>query len=164
MDVNFLDEDIDTETAKNTMLKELKIWIKKYPHLNMTVHPFNISGDSINIGNIFDDSLCGWIDNNTGRLKYTWKMHKWPESNNTKSNSEWIEIFKDISYRTQTQIREQADKHTKEKILGMKIFRYVYFLWLGVIPLLWGLSIFCKYHLENHSLLNNLRLLVVSIL
>ncbi len=142
LSLTFLHDNQDPNYVRSLMAKEMRIWLKKYPDLQVVVHAFDSSDSNLNLGDLFENSLSGWIDKETNATRYTWKLYKTPDAVNTKSNAEWIKIFNGITYRTQTQIREQTDKHLKERILGLKIFRYVYFLWLGVIPLLWGLAQF----------------------
>lgn len=53
-----------------------------------------------------------------------------------------IQIFDGCLYRTQSEVSENANKNAKERVLRLKLFRYVYFLWLAVIPLIWELAQF----------------------
>lgn len=136
----FVEKIPSQENIKELMLYELKLWIKKYP-IYTSVHAYDDKESSLDIGDLFENSLSGWIDEDE-RFRYTWKIYKQPKINKKRTNAELIKLFSDIQYRTQSQINSKIDKQIKERILGHKIFRYVYFLWLGVIPLIWGLAQF----------------------
>lgn len=137
----FVEEIPSQKKIKKLMLHELKLWTSKYPILTI-VHAYDDKELSLDIGELLDTSLSGWIDYENGKFRYTWKLFKGPKTNKKRTNSELIQLFSSVPYRTQSQINKKIKKETKERILGLKIFRYVYFLWLCIIPLLWGLSQF----------------------
>lgn len=141
LSLTFVEKIPSQKDIKRLMIYELKIWITKYP-IHTLVHAYNDKESSIYIGDLFETSLSGWIDNESGKFRYTWKMYKGPLNSNRRTNAELVQLFSGIPYRTQSQINEKMDIAIKERILGRNVFRYIYFLWLGVIPLIWGISQF----------------------
>lgn len=112
------------------MEKEAEYWFERYP-LPLMVSSFDKTGNYINLTDIKKESSFTLLIKNNNQVKY-WDLLKnedFPDG--YISNDRLLEIYKDINYRTQAQVNEDAKKSLKPII----IWKRMYIIWILYVPI-----------------------------
>ena len=118
------------------MESEAEIWLKRYP-VPLMVSSFDPKSDLIEI-NADGNHLVSWIDPRTNQITRSWKLKdltKFCEVHPNQQN--WAEIYQDIPYRTQADIKAKSDLNVKKKRMQKRSLKIIIFLWVIIIPAAW---------------------------
>jgi len=123
------------------MRTEMIHWLARYP-VPVMVSAFDVAENIIRPNGSSDDGfLVGWFVPGTNEIASSWKLNELPAFlNDTTSLPDWRTIYKDVSFRTDTQVKAAAQnkiEQTRKQNLALKIFLM---LWLAVIPAAWATS------------------------
>lgn len=135
----FSDNTPEEVTVRNIMEQELESWIKRYP-VPLMVYSFDIDDNRLVSGDIYEMTLVGWIDRDSNAIVTSWKgndlneaMKKFP------INKELPEIYADIPYKTEKEVKEENLTARKNSIIGSRVLKVVLSLWLAAIPAGWAI-------------------------
>jgi len=119
------------------MRQEAKKWIAKYP-VPLLVFAYDDTGSTITLQEPDGFCLICWQEPGDGEIKESWetKNFKYDRKSELFKNG-WDKIFTKIPYRTQSQIKENADILTKQRIKEVRTVKIMLFVWVGVIPATW---------------------------
>ncbi len=119
------------------MHTELNGWLARYPVLVM-VTAFDIEENVLRPET--GGHLVGWVAPNSQKVVTSWNIEEL--SNFIKANpanQNWETIYTNIPYKTQNQIKIEADNYIKERRrinLGLKL---ILTLWIAVLPASWAI-------------------------
>ena len=137
LSISFLKK-ISENKMMEIMEKELSYWIKKYP-IPIMAASFDDSDMLIyiQINDSNHSHLYGWIAPETKELKTTWDDNQAKIIDTVECKDGWDIVMKNIGFRTQAQIKVQADIWAKQKRKEIISIKIILFLWFCVIPLTW---------------------------
>ena len=86
--------------------KELLNWVKEYP-ITTSVTLYDEFNNIINVKDFPSDGLLWWINPNTKQTYSTWETKDRPNYSIENFKEVWDKLFKDISFRTLSQIKKK---------------------------------------------------------
>jgi hypothetical protein len=120
------------------MQSELRRWLNRYP-VPLMVSAFDSAGIIIPINEEQNTSLVGWL-NSAGEVKSTWNLSAADEYLRTlPPHPDWSVTYADIPFRTNSQIKSDADKYLQNVRRQAIVAKIIFALWLSVIPATWAI-------------------------
>jgi len=121
------------------MRTELIRWLARYP-VPVMVSAFDVAENIIRPNGDFDDGfLVGWLVPGTDEVAFSWRLNELPAFvNDTTSVHAWRTIYKDVSFRTETEVKTNAQKQIEQTRKQNLTLRIILTLWLAVIPAAWA--------------------------
>jgi hypothetical protein len=135
LNISFLKK---TSNAKmiEIMQKEILRWIEKYS-VPILVCVFDDTGSYVYVKKSENSSLVGWVEPTTKRLKISWNICDLPKYEAEDFKEAWDKIYQEINFRTDKQIKQNADEWVKQRQKKIRGFKFVMLLWFCVIPATW---------------------------
>jgi hypothetical protein len=128
----------ELKQVAETMRTEMIRWLDRYP-VPVMIWAYDVAENSIQPNGSSDDGLLvGWLAPGTGEIGSSSKLKELPPFlNDTTALRDWRTIYKDVPFRTDTQVKADAQaqlQKTRKQNLTLKIFLV---LWVAVIPAAW---------------------------
>lgn len=133
--LSFMNNQSKAEMAR-IMEQELMRWVEKYPIMTQVL-ACDESDSAVEVKDFDSYGLLWWINPKTKQSYTTWEALETPNYPIADFTDTWGKIFKEISFRTQAQVKEDADKLAKQKRKEYRVFRFIMLIWLFVIPATW---------------------------
>lgn len=149
----FVDVPDDAAIAA-AMEDELALWLKRYPV------PLMVTGWDAkeNILRTKSDHLVGWVLPGTTQVVHSWQIDNLSAFlKSHPSTPDWRAIYRDIPFKTDAEVKANADRFIEERrqlnrrlkiflfgwiacLVGFALFQYFGPEWLGLLALLFALS------------------------
>jgi hypothetical protein len=134
LDVVFPGE-VEPAAVVDIMESEVKAWIARYP---VAVMAFSFDGS----GDLQDltperpcDHVIGFKEKSTGTLCLNWELLPDERIPDDALDVEWLkQVYSDIPWRTQSELRNEANKHAKQRRIGWMVVLG----WVAVLPAAWA--------------------------
>jgi hypothetical protein len=126
-----------SEVGKS-MRAEMLIWLARYP-VPVMISAFDAAENVLQSNGDADDAfLIGWLVPGKNEIASSWKLNELPAFlNDTTSIPDWRTIYKDVPFRTDTEVKANAQKQleqTRKQNLRLIIILIV---WVAFIPAAW---------------------------
>jgi hypothetical protein len=134
-------EKYDFNSVADAMKAEVAHWLARY-RVPIMAWAWDAAENSIRPhGDADDGLLVGWYEPGDATLTYAWKVEGLPPFlNDTLNLPDWRTIFKDIPFRTDAEVKANANREwikTRKKNLTLKVILAV---WLALIPAAWAIT------------------------
>jgi len=121
-----------------SMRAEMVRWLARYP-VPLMVWAWDVSENTIWPNGSSDNAcLVGWYAPGTNEIASSWRIDELPTFlNDTTSLPDWRTIYKDVPFRTDTQVKTNAQmqlNQTRKQNLTLVI---ILVFWVAVIPAAW---------------------------
>lgn len=128
-------EDVPSAKAAQLMELELERWITRYP-VPLMVTSFDASDSVIDPERSKENAhLVGWLNPETNKVESSWKLDDMTVfTGSWCAPSDWCTIYADVPYRTDTQVKANAEKSAQETRKQNRILKVILGFWLSVIP------------------------------
>jgi hypothetical protein len=133
-------ESYDLGSVADAMKAEVAHWLARYP-VPIMAWSYDAAENSIQPhGDADDGLLVGWHAPGTAALTYAWKIEGLPPFlNDTTNLPDWRTIYKDVPFRTDAEIKANANRkwiRIRKQNFTLKV---VLAVWLAVIPATWAI-------------------------
>jgi hypothetical protein len=133
-------EKFELGSIADTMKQEVANWLARYPVPIMAWACDAAENSILPNGDADDGLLVGWYAPGTTTLTYAWKVKGLPPFlNDTTNLPDWRTIYKEVPYRTDTEIKTEAHREwikIRKRNLALKV---ILAIWLAVIPAAWAI-------------------------
>jgi hypothetical protein len=131
--------DYDRTSVASTMKTEIAHWIGRYP-VPIMAWAYDAAENSIRPNGDADDGLLiGWYEPGTTNISYSWKIEGLPPFlNDTTNLPDWRTIYKDVSFRTDAEVKANANRQMQKTRKQNLILKFIIAIWLAVIPAAWA--------------------------
>ena len=120
------------------MKSEAETWLKRYP-VPLMIFASDLKDSFIQINDDYFP-LNAWIDPDTNQIIQSWKLEDLTRFCEAHSNQQnWAEIYQDIPYQTQADIKAKSDLNVKKKRMQKRRLEIIIFLWVIFIPTAWAI-------------------------
>lgn len=126
--------DRPTQEILKAVEEEFDIWIKRFP-VPLMASAWDIKENLIQFDNVECKHLSGFFDITTGKVLKGWRLFKDDEFPDLVKTDEYIDsVYKELPFKTQEQLRQEADYNIKKLKTGATIIKYIIILWSVIIP------------------------------
>ena len=131
----------DLNTVVSVVENESRGWLDRFPGIPIMASAFDEKEDLIDLRPIRPDRFFyTWTDPAGGMTKVSWDIDEF--SRFTNSNALTLnlrEVFYAVPVRTKDDVRREADEYTVAKRRQNLFLKFVFFVWLAVLPATWAL-------------------------
>jgi hypothetical protein len=128
----------DLTEVKDVLLVEMKLWLVRYP-VPVMISAWNVAENIIRPNGYSDDAcLIGWYAPGTSDVAWSWKISEIPAFlNEAKNLPDWRTIYKGVPYKTDTEVKADAQKQFKKTRKQNITLVIIALLWVALIPAVW---------------------------
>lgn len=129
----------DEEEAESSIREESNYWLDRYP-VPIMASAWDVQGDRIKVPES-DGYLYSWNSLSPEERILTWVPEEFDEFlKSFVPQTDLKTIFKDIPYKTHTEVRRNAREKAKERGRANRALKWVFIFWVSLIPA--GFAIF----------------------
>jgi hypothetical protein len=133
-------ESHDLASVADTLKTEVARWLARYP-VPIMAWAYDAADNTIRPNGDVDDGLIvGWYAPGTTTFTYAWKLEGLPAFlNDTTKPPDWQTIYKDVPFRTDAEVKANANRKMPKRRKGILLLKIVLAIWLAVIPAAWAI-------------------------
>ena len=122
------------------MKTEVAHWLARYP-VPIMAWAWDAAENAIRPHGDEDDGLLvGWYAPGTVTLSQAWKTRELPPFLNETTNlPDWRTIYKDVPFRTDAEVKENAKREGTKIRRQNRTLKFILAIWLAAIPAAWAI-------------------------
>lgn len=127
----------DLSEVGKTMFLEMARWMKRYP-VPVMMCAYD-AAENILRPDGEGGFLVGWFKPGTKEIACSWKLNELPAFlNDTSTLPDWRTIYTDVAFRTDTEVKANAQTYLKERRKQVLAIKIIMTIWVAVIPASWA--------------------------
>jgi hypothetical protein len=133
-------ESYELGSVAETMKAEVARWLARYP-VPVMAWACDAAENGIRPHDDKDDGLLvGWHTPGTGTPSFSSKLGGLPPFlNDTTNLPDWRTVYKDVPFRTGTEVRASANRELLEARRRNLTLKFILAIWLAAIPAVWAI-------------------------